>query len=72
MQRWRLLFTGPVLLNRFLSDERKEMSEAELQAVSEMVEQYRERLYDLSWFMRCLNEHIAREANAEDRLKGRF
>ena len=72
LQRWRLLFTGPVLLNRFLSDERKDMSEAELQAVSEMVVQYRERLHDLSWFMRCLNEFIAREANAEDGVKGRF
>ena len=72
LRRWRLLFTGPVLLNRYLSDDRGEMSEAELQAVAEMVEQYRVRLYDLSWFMRCLNEFIAREANAEDGVKGRF
>ena len=71
-RRWRMLFTGPALLNRYLSDDRKEMSESELNAVTEMVSQYRERLYDLSWFMRCLNEFIAREANAEDGVKGRF
>ena len=33
---------------------------------------YRERLMDLSWFMRVLNEPIARQANAEDGVTGRF
>lgn len=36
------------------------------------VELWRERLGDLSWFMRFLNEHIARRANREDQLGGRF
>jgi len=44
----------------------------ELAADQEKIALYRERLSDLSWLMRFLNEHIARKANREDQVKGRF
>ncbi len=38
----------------------------------ERIAQLRQRLSSLSWFMGRLNEFIARAANKEDRVKGRF
>ena len=38
----------------------------------ERIEQVREQLASLSWFMRCLCESIARRANKEDECTGRF
>ncbi len=42
------------------------------EVASKLIEQYREQLTDISWFMRCLNEYLARKANLEEGCKGRF
>lgn len=68
--RWTKLFRGHVLVQRYLSG--AAMDGAEKAAASAMLQEYRERLGDISWFMRCLNEHVARKANEEDGCKGRF
>jgi hypothetical protein len=52
-----------------------EPEETDIQAIvrnGRRVEQLRGRLSDISWFMRALNEWIARRANREDGCKGRF
>ncbi len=69
-QRWTRIFNGHELVKRWLSD--AALTPAEQIIVGDTVAQWRERMYDLSWFMRCLNESIARRANAEDNCTGRF
>ena len=72
MERWAQLYQGPILVGRYLSEQRSEMSESELFMVEGLAAVYRERLSDLSWFMKNLNEYIARKANKEDQVKGHF
>lgn len=72
LRRWTRLFSGPELVQRYLSGDRTTLCEAQLQRVEEYAQTYRARLADLSWFMRVLNESIARQANQEDKVTGRF
>lgn len=67
--RWKSLFSLPTVVDRWL---RREASDVEQEVARALAERWRTRLMDLSWFMRCLNEHLARRANEEDQCKGRF
>ncbi len=68
--RWHQLFNGSVLTQRFIDG--VSISKAELSAIDKLVTLWRARLTDISWFMRILNEGIARNANKEDNCTGRF
>jgi REP element-mobilizing transposase RayT len=70
IERWQQLFSLPILVARFHAGQR--LSQPERDVVKELVARWRGRLQDLSWFMRCLNEDLARRANAEDGCTGRF
>jgi len=70
IERWTQLFSTPYLVARYQSGER--LSSAEEEALVTLTETWRERLHSLSWFMRALNEPIARMANQEDGCTGRF
>ena len=68
--RWRTLF--PL---RYEHGKPCKPNEQEIRAIAgqrDKVKLYRERLSSVSWFNRCLNEHIARRANSEDDCTGRF
>jgi len=70
IRRWHTLFKLPLLVARY--QQHQALSPAELTVVQQVIAEWRERLMDLSWYMRCFNEHLARRANAEDGCKGRF
>jgi REP element-mobilizing transposase RayT len=68
-ERWTQLFRAPPLVERWRNGT---AIEAERAAAESIIEKWRARLCDLSWFMKCLNEHLARRANIEDNCDGRF
>ncbi|WP_344797523.1 transposase [Litoribacillus peritrichatus] len=69
-ERWHKLFRGSPISAKFLKHQ--EISEGEKIVLDLLISKWRERLQDISWFMRVLNEAIAREANREDQCTGRF
>ena len=70
LTRWHCLHKGTLLTQKFLDG--KPLDNAQSQAVEETASIWKKRLCDLSWFMKCVNEPIARLANKEDRCTGHF
>ena len=70
LSRWTALFRGPLLVQQFRAG--RALSADERDTLGALASVYRTRLASLSWFMKCLNEPIARRANAEDGCRGHF
>ncbi|MFB2668672.1 transposase [Shewanella xiamenensis] len=70
LEQWHKLFKGDALTQKFAKGELVEAHE--VSRLKHSIALYRSRLCDISWFMRCLNEPIARQANQEDNCTGRF
>jgi len=69
-ERWVRLF--PVYVDEMINERLCREKAQRLQGDLERMVELRRRLGSLSWFMRCLNESIARQANREDGCTGRF
>src|SRR5690606_24053595 len=68
--QWLRIFKGPKLVQRYVAGAC--LNNAQLEEIRRLAEIWRSRLYDISWFMSCLNYYIALHANREDGCKGHF
>ncbi|WP_019028821.1 hypothetical protein [Colwellia piezophila] len=70
LKRWHQLFKGTYLTRQYQN--KQVLDKFQLAMVESSAEIYKKRLIDISWFMRSLNEPIARQANKEDKCTGHF
>jgi len=70
LERWHRLHKGTLFTQHYVRGD--SLPDFALALVESSAETYRHRLMDISWFMKELNEPIARQANYEDGCTGRF
>ena len=85
IRRWTVLFNGHQLVDDYVNNkaaqeevdtehdaDESNPDDSHTMAAIALIEEWRSRLYDISWFMKSLNEFIARAANKEDNCTGKF
>jgi REP element-mobilizing transposase RayT len=70
VQRWHQLYKGNLLTQKL--ERGDELSETQLAILEDKIKELRERLMSISWYIRRLNETVARLANDEDNCTGHF
>ena len=70
VNRWHQLFNGTLFSQRFARG--GSLLNVERRVLKRDIKVWRSRLTDISWYMRIVNESIARQANEEDQCTGRF
>ena len=71
-KRWYLLYPPKIKESITPPKEQVLAHEIDLLKYPGKITEYRERLGSLSWFMKSLNEYIARKGNLENDCTGRF
>ena len=70
INRWYQLYKSNNLIDRYMNE--ANLDDATKMQCQQLIELWRTRLYDISWYMKNLNEYIARQANKEDNCTGKY
>ncbi len=70
--RWLMVYPGDKMLRGFLQRDNSLVNNEQTTLLKKRIEDLRLRLCNLGWFMKSLNEYIAKRANFEDSVSGHF
>lgn len=72
LQKWHRLHEGSALTRDFLKTGEYPTNLQNKTLLLQAISEIRNRLFSISWFMKSLNQYIARRANKEDGCTGHF